>query len=121
MDPPQSSSSGGRAQWSRSPSGKPRAQRPLPADTIDHGIRYTIAQKIQALTLLSEGFSTAAVQQKTGVPPQTARRIRKTAEQRGYCPAEDPRILEVYVMDGERSGRPVTITEGMSNQPANQA
>jgi hypothetical protein len=38
-----------------------RAQRPLPADAVNHAIRYSIAQKIQALTLLSEGFTTATV------------------------------------------------------------
>ena len=111
-----SSSNGPRGQWSRSPSGKPRAPRPLPEDVADHGVRYSMAQKIQALTLLAEGFSTAAVQQKTGIPPRTANRIRATAEKRGFRPAEDPRILEVYVEDRKRLGRPMAITEAVEQK-----
>lgn len=78
---------------------------------VDHGIRYTTTQKVQALTLLSEGFSVDAVQQRTGIPSRTANRIMATARKRGYCPEEDPRILEEYVKDARRPGRPKTITE----------
>lgn len=93
------------------------APQPLPKDAVYHGVRYTTAQKIQALTLLSEGFTTAVVQQRTGIPPLTARRIRKTAALRGYRPAEDPRLLEAYVVDAVRSGRPKTITEPVKRKP----
>lgn len=106
-----SSSTEGRNRWSRSLSGQPRAPRPLPQTAVDHGVRYSLAQKIQALTLLAEGFAPAVVHQRTGIPPRTANRIRETATKRGFCPDIDPRILEAYVIDGKRPGRPKTVTE----------
>ena len=84
--------------------------RPLPRTTIDHGHRYTVAQRIQCLTLLAEGFSFAAVEEKTGVKERTQRNIRKKARERGFCPEQDPRILESYVVDGDKSGRPKEIS-----------
>jgi hypothetical protein len=80
--------------------------RPLPQDAIDRGHRYTLAQRIQCLTLLAEGFSAATVEERTGVKEGQQRNIRKKAFDRGFRPEKDPRILESYVVDGERSGRP---------------
>lgn len=40
---------------------------------------------------------------------RTCRRILEKAKQRGYCPEEDPRILDHYVIDGARLGRPREI------------
>jgi Transposase len=62
---------------------------------------------------VSSGFSTKYVEEKIGIPQQTVARIRKTAFQRGFRPDEDPRILEHYVEDAKRSGRPKTITEAI--------
>jgi transposase len=58
---------------------------------------------------LLEGFSAAHIKQRTGVKERTQRYIRKKASDRGFRPEEDPRILESYVVDGERSGRPKEI------------
>ena len=52
--------------------------RPLPQD-VDRGHRYTLAQRIQCLTLLAEGFSPATVEQRTGVKERQQRNIRKEA------------------------------------------
>jgi transposase len=92
---------------------RPRARpaRPLPAGVTDNGHRYTLVQRVQCLTLLTEGFSYAQVEQKTGVKERTQRNIRKKARDRGFRPDEDPRILESYVVDGERSGRPKEISQ----------
>lgn len=69
-------------------------------------------QKVQALTLLSEGFPVGYITQRTGIPSRSLNRIRKVAAERGYRPAEDARILEAYVIDGKRPGRPKkTATE----------
>ena len=106
----------GRVQWKRTADGAPRAPRPLPQDAIDHGVRYSIAAKIQALTLLVEGFSVAIVEKKTGIPPTTLYRIKRTAFARGFEPEKDPRILEMYVEDGKRPGRPKTITEAVEQR-----
>jgi hypothetical protein len=40
---------------------------------------------------------------------RSQRAIRKKAYDRGFRPEEDPRILESYVIDGMRSGRPKEI------------
>ena len=87
----------------RRPSPPPR---PLPQGVIDRGHRYTLAQRIQCLTLLAEGLSATVVEQKTGVKKRQQHNIWKKAKDRGFEPDRDPRILEAYVVDGERSGRP---------------
>jgi len=89
------------------------SQRPLPQGIIDHGHRYTLAQRIQCLTLLTEGFTAAEVEEKTGVKERSQRNIKRKAFERGFQPEKDPRILEAYVIDSERSGRPKEITEEM--------
>jgi hypothetical protein len=103
--------SGGRARWARPQDQKgPRAPRPVPQDTVDHGARYGIAQKIQALTLISSGFTTKHASKVTGIPERTILRVKQTAIQRGFEPERDQRILEAYVTDAPRSGRPKTIS-----------
>jgi hypothetical protein len=92
------STSSGRNKRSWSPSGKPRAVGPLSENTVDHAVQYSTAQKIQALTLIAEKFSFPLIEQRTGIPRQTLYRIEKTAEQRGFCPDQDPLILEEYVL-----------------------
>jgi hypothetical protein len=44
------------------------------------------------------------------VKERSQRNIRKRAIERGFDPKKDPRILEYYVIDSERSGRPKEIT-----------
>lgn len=80
--------------------------RPLPHGVVDHGNRYRLAQRIQCLTLLTEGVSPAHIEQRTGVKERSQRNIRKKAFERGFRPDEDQRILESYVFDSERPGRP---------------
>src|ERR1700677_3989725 len=48
------------------------------------------------------------------IPRRTLFRIKAKAFKRGYRPEEDPRILEAYVEDSKRSGRPKTVTEAVS-------
>jgi hypothetical protein len=85
--------------------------RPLPQGVKDSRHRYTLAQRIQCLTLLAEGFPALHVKQKTGVSERSQRSIRKKAYDRGFDPDKDPCILEAYVVDGARSGRPKEISE----------
>jgi hypothetical protein len=49
------------------------------------------------------------VEQKTGVKKRQQENIWKKAGNRRFKPSKDPRILEAYVIDGERSGRPKEI------------
>jgi hypothetical protein len=46
---------------------------------------------------------------KDGCKERQQRNIRKKAFDRGFRPDQDSRILETYVIDGERSGRPKVI------------
>jgi transposase len=108
--------SGGRNKWTRDKSGEPRAPQPVPQDVVHHGARYSIVQKVQALTLLTEGFTVRDVQAKTGIPERTLYRIKATAKERGFQPEIDPRITEAYVEDGERPGRPREINEAIEQR-----
>lgn len=95
---------------------KPPPTRPLPQNTVDHGHRYSLAQRIQALTLISEGFSTQFVEAKTGMKQRTQSDLKKKAIARGYDPVVDPRINEWYVQDGNKKGRPVEITDEVEDE-----
>jgi hypothetical protein len=41
--------------------------RPLPQNAVDHGNRFSIAQRAQCLTLIAEGFSGLDIEKKTGI------------------------------------------------------
>lgn len=94
------------------PSGDPTSSAPAhsepppPKEAPDHGHRYSFAQRVQALTLVTEGFSGRDIWKKTGVKPSAVTNIKKRAYDRGYRPEQDSRILDHYVKDGARSGRP---------------
>jgi hypothetical protein len=108
---------------SQRPSSPPR---PLPQGAIDRGHRYTTAQRIHCLVLLAEGYPAAAVEQKSGVKRRQQLNIWKKAKERGFEPDKDPFVLETYVVDSERSGRPREISkdqeEGLlSAVPSNRA
>ena len=72
---------------------------------------HPTALRVQALTLLTEGFPLDRVHDITSIPPRTLQYIRKKAKDRGYDPKIDRRILEEYVIDGHHTGRPKEITE----------
>jgi hypothetical protein len=85
--------------------------RPLPQNVKDTGHRYIITQRIHCLSLLAEEcFTTTYIEAKTGVKERSQRYIRKRATERGFDPKIDPRILEYYVVDNERSDKPKKIT-----------
>ncbi len=86
------------------------APRPRPQDIIDREHRYTITQRVQCLTLLVEEFSGTDIEAKTEVKRSSQSHIKKRAYARGFRPEQDPRILEHYVQDGERSGRSKEIS-----------
>jgi hypothetical protein len=95
----------------RAPQRPSPSPRPLPQDIIDRGHRYTLAQRIQCLILLTEGFSAAETERRTGMKERQQRNIKRKAFERGFRPEKDPRILKTYVVDGERSGRLKEITK----------
>jgi hypothetical protein len=63
---------------------KPPPPRPLPQDIVDNGYRYSLAQRIQCLALITEHFSAAAIERKTGVKQRTQSNIKKKAFERGF-------------------------------------
>jgi transposase len=79
--------------------------------------RHTVAERIQALTLLycTDGDPSEDKYKKIkkiiGIGERSCRALAKRARERGFDPdSEDLRILEKYVVDGPRSGRPKTAT-----------
>jgi len=84
--------------------------RPLPQHVPDNGNRYTLAQRVQVLTLWAEGFPPAYIEKKTDVKERSQRNIRKKAIERGFDPATSPRILDSYVVDGAHTGRPKKVS-----------
>jgi hypothetical protein len=77
---------------------------------VNHSVRYSLCLKVQALTLLTAGYPFQYVEKITGIPSRTLHRIKTKAAQRGYRPADDPRILASYLEDGKRPGRPKKVT-----------
>lgn len=88
---------------------KPRAQYTLLRLKVDASNKkqtYTLAQRVQCLTLLSLGYTPKQVEAWIQVRADTARNLLYKARERGYDLAVDPRILERYVEDGKKTGRP---------------
>jgi hypothetical protein len=79
------------------------------AARADHGTRYSIPQRTQALTLLTIGYTFKEVEEWLKIPDRTLRRIQAKAAERGYRPHEDYRILLYHVEDGKGPGRPREI------------
>lgn len=94
---------GDQPRWKNNP-----AQRPLPPEkaSCDHGTRYPLATRVQVLTFHTVGFTPKQIFEMIKVPQRQTLRIVQKATERGYRPREDLRILEHYVEDGVKSGRP---------------
>jgi transposase len=81
------------------------------AATMPNNGFHSIVLRAQALTLLTTGHTYEQTEKITGIPKPTLRHLKRRAYQRGYNPAEDARLREEFVIDGDRSGRPKEITE----------
>ena len=77
---------------------------------------HPVVLRTQALALLAAGIPYKRVTEVTGIPHSTLKAIRKRAKDRGFNPKVDGRILEEYVKDGDRSGRPTEISEDTKAQ-----
>lgn len=68
---------------------------------------YQIASRSQILSLLAVGFEHRQIFEYTGVMPDTQKVWWKKALSRGFNPHARPLlILDIYVEDGKRTGRP---------------
>jgi hypothetical protein len=70
----------------------------------------TVRVQAVALVMLAK-IPISVVSQLTGMAESTIYYLIKNAKQRGYNPDVDPRILERYVVDSHRSGRPKEISQ----------
>jgi uncharacterized protein YerC len=55
-----------------------------------------MAQRIQCLTLLAEGYPGKDIQAKIGVSHSAQTKIKEKAYERGFDPIQDAQILEEY-------------------------
>lgn len=77
-----------------------------PKSSKHTAIRYSFAQRVQALTLLTHKYDPAYIEWCTEVKPKTQTRIFKSAQERGFDFMKSPLIHDAYVVDGVRTGRP---------------
>jgi hypothetical protein len=88
--------------------GPPSFQPSAPQDVVRP--KYSITQQVQCLILLVEGYLGREIKRRTGIKPLAQSYIKKKAFNCGFRPDQDPRILNYYVKDRARSGRPKEIT-----------
>ena len=75
--------------------------------------KLTLAQRLQALTLVEHGVSAKRVEEITEVSTRSISHIKKKARSRGYDP-EISRVLKMeYVEDAPRSGQPSKVTPAL--------
>lgn len=74
------------------------------------GKDFDLGTRIQALTLHSEGYSRAAITEKTGYTASGFCTLLAKAKKRGYKPGEGPILLE-YVAQEAGKGRPTILTD----------
>ena len=72
---------------------------------------YTIADRVQALTLAEEGKPYAEISGITGISKSQITRLRKKARERGFDPSVSKQITMEHVQDAPRTGRPEVIDE----------
>jgi hypothetical protein len=62
----------------------PPVQPSTPQDVVRP--KYSIAQRVQCLTLLVEGYSGREIERRTGIKPSAQTYMKKKAFDRGFCP-----------------------------------
>ncbi|KAJ8128344.1 hypothetical protein O1611_g5290 [Lasiodiplodia mahajangana] len=71
---------------------------------------FDLGQRIQALTLHSEGYSRKAITERTGYTPSGLSYLITTAKKRGYKPGEGLILLQ-YVENEPGRGRKPVLTD----------
>lgn len=76
-------------------------------------VKYQIATRAQVLGLLAAGLPGKMVEEHTGISTATQYRWWDKAVARGFDPKKQPLlILDEYVEDGKRTGRPRKVRGG---------
>jgi transposase len=76
---------------------------------------YDIATRAQALALKLIGRSNAEIEEITGIPPRTLQQIYRRAVERGLEPSKTAKLIDIYIVDAPRSGRPTKQTQKLIN------
>lgn len=76
------------------------------APVAKQAVRYSYAQKVQAITLITHKYNPHYVEFCTGIPPRAQLRIMESARKRGYDFLKNPRIEDLHVVEGRMTGRP---------------
>ncbi|KAI5304609.1 hypothetical protein KEM56_006270 [Ascosphaera pollenicola] len=80
-------------------------------------VKYSVAFRVQALTLLTlGGKSLREVSDLLNIPQRTLSHMKATAFARGFNPDIDLKIKEEYVADAARSGRLKEISADMEQK-----
>ncbi|KAI1180818.1 hypothetical protein F4777DRAFT_173960 [Nemania sp. FL0916] len=74
------------------------------------GKEFDLGLRLQALTLHSEGYTRAAIIERTGYTPSGLSHLITTAKSRGYEPGGHP-IYRKYVDNGSGRGRKRAVTD----------
>lgn len=90
--------------------------RPVPEGVRDVDRRFSVAQRSQCLTMLALKVPRKQIRDLLGISEATQSNILKKARDQGYDPAVDMRVLQHYVEDGTRSGRPREIGDDIKHQ-----
>ena len=78
--------------------------------------KYDVAIRIQALALADEGVRIERIKEITGLSKRAIYDIKAKAKRRGHDPTISRALKLEFVEDGERSGRPVEITEAREQE-----
>ena len=80
-------------------------------------LKFSIAQRAQAMALLEYGAPIADIMRLSGLKSSTIYDLRKRMRQRGYDPKVNPVFKDEYFKNGARSGRP---RKDKSNVPSSK-
>ena len=67
---------------------------------------YDITTRAQVLGMKISGATNADIKAVTGMSETHIKNLVKIARERGFDEAKDRRILDIYLKDRDRSGRP---------------
>ena len=77
---------------------------------------YTVADRVQALTLAEEGKSYAEISSITGISLSQITRLCRKARERGFDPSVSKQITAEYVQDAPKTGWPEVIDKEKEKQ-----
>jgi hypothetical protein len=80
---------------------------------------YNIATRAQVLCIKISGATNTDIKAVTGMSETRIKSLVKIARERGFDETKDRRILNIYLKDGDRLGRPKKRTSAKIEQVLN--